>query len=36
MKNKPYPALLRTLYLSEEIKKMLQKYRETIPLIDVV
>jgi hypothetical protein len=32
MKNKPYPALLQTSYLSKEIKKMIPKSRETIPL----
>jgi hypothetical protein len=32
MKNKPYTALLQTSYLSEEIKKNLQKSREIIPL----
>jgi hypothetical protein len=32
MKNKPYPALLRPSNLSNEIKKRVQKSRETIPL----
>jgi hypothetical protein len=35
MKNKPYPALLRTSYLSKEIKKIIQKSRETIPLMGI-
>jgi hypothetical protein len=33
MKNKPDPALLRPSNLSNEIKKRVQKSRETIPLI---
>jgi hypothetical protein len=32
MKNKPDPALLRTSYLSNEIKKRIPKSHETIPL----
>jgi hypothetical protein len=32
MKNKPYPALLRTSYLSKESKNIIPKSRETIPL----
>jgi hypothetical protein len=32
MINKPYLAILRTSYLSTEIKKMIPKSRETIPL----
>jgi hypothetical protein len=32
MKNKPDPALLRTSYLSNKIKKRTLKSRETIPL----
>jgi hypothetical protein len=32
MKSKPYPALLQTSYMSKEIKKMIQKSCETIPL----
>jgi hypothetical protein len=32
MKNKPDPALLRTSYLSIEIKKRITKSHETIPL----
>jgi hypothetical protein len=31
MKNKPDPALLRTSYLSNEMKKMTQKSHEPIP-----
>jgi hypothetical protein len=34
MKNTPYPALLRTSYLSKEIKKI-QKSCETIPLSEL-
>jgi hypothetical protein len=33
MKNKPAPALLRPLNLSNEIKKRVPKSRETIPLM---
>jgi hypothetical protein len=33
MKNKPDPALLRPLNLSNEIKKSVPKSHETIPLI---
>jgi hypothetical protein len=33
MKNKPYPGLLQTSFLSKEIKKMIPKFRETIPLM---
>jgi hypothetical protein len=33
MKNKPSLGLLRTSYLSKEIKKMIPKSRETIPLL---
>jgi hypothetical protein len=33
MKNKPDPALLLPSNLSNEIKKRVQKSRETIPLI---
>jgi hypothetical protein len=34
MKNKPYPALLRPSNLYNEMKKMVPKSRETIPLIE--
>jgi hypothetical protein len=35
MKNKPDPALLRPSYLSNDIKKRVQKSRETIPLMQL-
>jgi hypothetical protein len=36
MKNKPDPALLRPLNLSNQIKKRVTKSRETIPLIPTI